>query len=57
MRIIILIFICLLSCFSLSAQNFGGNPASVKWKQVNTDKAMVIFPAGLDSQAKELPVL
>ena len=54
MRIIILIFICLLSCFSLSAQNFGGNPASVKWKQVNTDKARVIFPVGLDSQAKRI---
>ncbi len=33
------------------AQNFGGNPSSIKWKQVNNSAARVIFPAGLDSQA------
>jgi hypothetical protein len=31
------------------AQEFGGNPPSIKWKQVNTPAAKVIFPAGLDS--------
>ncbi|UOE46951.1 hypothetical protein MTO98_21335 [Mucilaginibacter sp. SMC90] len=31
------------------AQVFGGNPPSIKWKQVNTSSARVIFPAGLDS--------
>lgn len=31
------------------AQEFGGNPPSIKWKQVNTPAARVIFPAGLDS--------
>ncbi|HEX4878116.1 MAG TPA: hypothetical protein VFV31_15710 [Chitinophagaceae bacterium] len=35
-------------CFS---QQFGGNPPSLKWKQVNTDSVRVIFPAGMDSQA------
>ncbi|MEO6328461.1 MAG: hypothetical protein ABIO55_05995 [Ginsengibacter sp.] len=35
----------------LYAQEFGGNPPSVKWQQVNTQVARVIFPAGLDSQA------
>ncbi|MBL0201540.1 MAG: hypothetical protein IPP81_15775 [Chitinophagaceae bacterium] len=54
MRIICICLLCLLSYFSLSAQNFGGNPSSVKWKQVNTDKARVIFPTGLDSQAKRM---
>ncbi len=54
MRIISIGFLCLLSHFSLSAQNFGGNPSSVRWKQVNTDKARVIFPVGLDSQAKRV---
>lgn len=34
-----------------TTQNFGGNPPSVKWQQVNNDKARVIFPKGLDSQA------
>ncbi|MDB5112687.1 MAG: hypothetical protein JWR67_3801 [Mucilaginibacter sp.] len=32
------------------AQQFGGNPPSIKWKQVNTPAAKVIFPAGLDSE-------
>jgi hypothetical protein len=31
------------------AQEFGGNPPSIKWKQVNTPAAKVIFPDGLDS--------
>src|SRR6202789_1362189 len=31
------------------AQEFGGNPPSIKWKQVNTPAAKVIFPVGLDS--------
>lgn len=51
MRFTIFLFFYILSGFSLSAQNFGGNPASIKWRQVNTQKARVIFPAGLDSQA------
>src|SRR6188768_2519691 len=39
------------SCFS---QQFGGNPPSHQWKQINTDSARVIFPAGLDSQANRV---
>lgn len=38
----------------LSAQQFGGNPPSQKWKQINTDAVKVIFPAGLDSQANRV---
>lgn len=37
-----------------NAQNFGGNPASVKWMQVNTNSSRVIFPKGLDSQAQRI---
>ena len=37
---------------SARSQQFGGNPPSLKWKQINTDTARIIFPAGLDSQAK-----
>ncbi|HVU96370.1 MAG TPA: hypothetical protein VHE34_14170 [Puia sp.] len=37
---------------SLSAQVFGGNPPSLKWRQLNTDTARIIFPTGLDSQAQ-----
>ncbi len=48
----LLVFL-LLPLFS-SAQNFGGNPASIKWLQVNTANARVIFPKGLDSQAQRI---
>ena len=36
---------------SLSAQIFGGNPDSIKWKQINTTESRIIFPKGLDSVA------
>ena len=36
------------------AQNFGGNPASTQWLQVNSPDAKVIFPRGLDSQAQRI---
>lgn len=54
MRFIILAFFCSFTCTSLLAQNFGGNPSSVKWKQINTTKARVIFASGLDSQANRI---
>jgi hypothetical protein len=38
----------------LRAQVFGGNPPSVRWKQVNNAAARVIFPAGLDSIARNV---
>lgn len=37
-----------------SAQNFGGNPASLKWQQINTPGSRVIFPKDLDSQAMRI---
>lgn len=33
------------------AQQFGGNPPSVKWQQVNTPTSRVIFAQGIDSTA------
>ena len=44
-----------LFCFFLfifswaGAQEFGGEPVSVKWQQVNTDTLRVIFPTSFDS--------
>ena len=38
----------------LFAQQFGGNPSSVKWNQVNTDSVRIIFPTGLEKQAMEI---
>src|ERR1700761_9699374 len=46
------IFILLLFTATISianAQQFGGNPPSIKWQQINTPAAKVIFPAGMDS--------
>lgn len=50
-------FLLLISPFILSAQQFGGTPPSVKWKQINTDSVRVIFPTGLDSQAQRVASL
>ena len=36
------------------AQIFGGNPASTKWKQINTPVARIIFPKSLDSTAQRV---
>jgi hypothetical protein len=42
---------------ALSAQVFGGNPSSLRWMQINTDTARVIFPQGLDSVAKHISTI
>ena len=50
------IVLCFVFCvFKVSeAQEFGGNPSSIKWRQINTDTARVIFPQGLDSIASRI---
>ena len=48
---LILIFFCF---NSVTAQQFGGNPSSLKWRQINTDTARVIYPEGLDETAKRV---
>ncbi|MET0634706.1 MAG: hypothetical protein ABWZ25_01690 [Chitinophagaceae bacterium] len=50
------VLIALLPLFAI-AQRFGGNPASAKWRQIETDTARVIYPAGLDSQALQIATL
>ncbi len=50
----LLLFLCLVLMQQLSAQEFGGNPASVKWKQIDTDSFRIIFPATVQSQAKRI---
>ncbi len=40
--------------FPSTAQQFGGNPPSLKWKQINTDTVKIIYPAGLESQARRV---
>lgn len=41
----------------LSAQQFGGNPPSLKWRQINTDTARIIFPTGLDHSARQVAAI
>jgi hypothetical protein len=51
----LLSFTFLILSFSfLDAQEFGGNPPSLKWKQINTDTVRIIFPVGLDSSAQRV---
>lgn len=38
----------------MKAQQFGGNPPSTKWRQINTDTARIIFPAGLEKKAMQV---
>ncbi|MEX6691326.1 hypothetical protein QTN47_27700 [Danxiaibacter flavus] len=44
-----LLFTLLAGFNYLQAQTFGGNPSSLKWKQIDTDTVRVIFPEGFDS--------
>ncbi|HET9280139.1 MAG TPA: hypothetical protein VFN95_18215, partial [Flavitalea sp.] len=39
---------------ALNAQQFGGNPPSGRWKQINTDTFRIIFPAGLEQPAQQV---
>ncbi len=48
-RSIFAVVVLFFSQLSLS-QEFGGNPPSLKWKQINTPVTRVIFPAGLEKQ-------
>src|SRR5580704_8223082 len=40
-----------------NAQVFGGTPPSVKWKVVHSVPANIIYPPGLDSEAREVAFL
>ncbi len=45
---------CSILMTQLSAQRFGATPPEVKWKQINTDTARIIFSQGLDSQGQRV---
>ncbi|HEV2355499.1 MAG TPA: hypothetical protein VGR89_14720, partial [Puia sp.] len=49
--------ICMCGSLRLSAQQFGGNPPSLKWQQINTDTARIIFPWGLDRAAQQVAAI
>ena len=37
--------------FNVYAQQFGGNPPSIKWRQINIPAARIIFPTSIDTTA------
>lgn len=46
---------CALLIYTLTlAQRFGGTPPGTRWQQIDTDTAGIIYPMGLDSQAKRI---
>lgn len=49
----VLILLCA-TALCARAQQFGGNPPSVKWQQINVPAARVIFPTGQDSIASRV---
>lgn len=51
MRKLILLIFLIIPCVGF-AQEFGGNPPSTKWMQINTDSLRVIFPNGMEKQAQ-----
>ena len=53
-RILPIFTACILFTHLLVAQQSGGNPPSIKWRQVNTPAARIIFPNGLDSTANRI---
>lgn len=48
------LLIFLISPAKIYAQEFGGNPPSIKWSQVNTPETKVIFPVGMDSAGRRV---
>lgn len=46
--------IFLLQVYWVTAQNFGGNPASERWLQINNKTVRVIFPKELNRQANRI---
>ena len=49
LRSIFILLLITITATITKAQEFGGNPPSIKWEQVNTPAAKIIFPYGLDS--------
>jgi hypothetical protein len=54
LRFIFLSIVVLLHTVSGYSQVFGGNPASLKWSQINTDTARVIFPVELEDAGRRV---
>jgi hypothetical protein len=53
-RLLLLLLLTTATGTITKAQQFGGNPPSIQWQQINTKAAKVIFPKGLDSAAMDV---
>ncbi len=53
-RILLIFLIFHATLFVAHSQQFGGNPPSIKWKQINSSPVRVIFPRSLDSTAERV---
>jgi hypothetical protein len=51
------VLVFLLFSHILQAQQFSGYPPSVKWKQINTDTARIIFLPGAEQEANRIATL
>ncbi|BAV05245.1 hypothetical protein SAMN05421788_105298 [Filimonas lacunae] len=56
-RLLVVIVLVLFLNEDVRAQVFGGNAASLRWKQINTDTVRIVFPEGLDSVAQRVAAL
>lgn len=58
MKLFLTTFLTFIFCFQKAdAQEFGGNRSSIRWRQINTDTARVVFPLGLDSAARRVALV
>ena len=59
MKKILFSMLLLISCLSANSQYFntGQDPASISWKQINTDRFQIIFPAETEVKARYIAAL
>lgn len=54
---LVLGLVLMVGSFSLSAQQFGGNPPTLRWRQLKTDSVNILYPTGADSTAFRVAAL
>ncbi|MBO9618211.1 MAG: hypothetical protein J7539_04160 [Niabella sp.] len=54
MRKLLYLMVWVLIMQSANAQQFGGNPPSMRWRQIVSDTVRVIYPQGLDTTASRV---
>ena len=52
--VLVLFFSIFLAQFPTFSQEFGGNPPRMKWRQIDTDTARIIFPLTMENQAQRV---